>query len=327
MTRKTGTSTRDGEDDDEEPVNRRWPEEFDIPTPTFPFPNSTMKIASEELSRQNLLKKTPHMDESPSTPVRRLYKLAGVRTTEMDLFNNIMEMKKMFRVTENKLRVYYENEIGKWDWDTLKRFRCKLNGIHPFPVYQWTIAVMRLNQDHPKMPKKPGAAAAKKNSEEEEDIEKALKQKRPALWYTQLKGEAEMNGATRHNGCHTELQKLLKYCDVDMKTKPHMLNRLALLAVSLPATELGTKHWQRAIVVCDKIENIYCKGVIITKSCSYRTKNLWGFFIALTLVSVGTHVWSSTRSYSWLVEVSRHSLSTVEKLFWRQNDSYRFRCV
>lgn len=245
--RKSMTRRQTADGIEEEEPNKRWPDEYDIPTPTFPFPHSLVKIPSEEQSRQNLLKKTPHMDEVPPTPVRRLYKLAGVRTTETDVFNNIMEMKKLFRVTENKVKVYYENEIGKLDWDTLKRFRCKMNGLQPSPVFQWTIALMRMNQEEPSVaaPRKTSSA----DEDDEDSAERKMKQKRPALWFKKLKEEAEMNGATRHNGCHTELQKLMKYCDVDMKTKPHMLNRLALLAVSLPTTELGMKHWQRAIVV------------------------------------------------------------------------------
>ncbi|ODM91123.1 hypothetical protein Ocin01_15559 [Orchesella cincta] len=230
--------------------SKRWPEETDIPTPTFPFAYSNIRIPSEEQSRLNLLKKTPHMDDIPPTPVRRLFKLAGIRTTEKDIFTNIMEMKRNFRLTENKLRVYYENEIGKLDWDTLKRFRCKLNGIKPTPVYQWTIGLMRQNQDcSVENVGKTGATSRGASDDDGEvDEEKSLLQKRPALWYKNLQEEAEMNGATRHNGCQLMLHKLLKYCDVDMKTKPHMLNRLALFVVSLPTTELGTTQWQQAVV-------------------------------------------------------------------------------
>ncbi|CAL8104422.1 unnamed protein product [Orchesella dallaii] len=239
--------------------SKRWPEETDIPTPTFPFPYSKIRIPSEEQSRMNLLRKTPHMDDVPATPVRRLFKLAGIRTTEKDIFTNIMEMKRNFRLAENKLRVYYENEIGKLDWDTLKRFRCKLNGIKPTPVYQWTIGLMRQSQECQVDEKKyTGAATSIGGSEDDAPIqdsdvdEKSLLQKRPALWYKNLQEEAEMNGATRHNGCQLMLHKLLKYCDVDMKTKPHMLNRLALFVVSLPTTELGTSQWQQAVVVSTK---------------------------------------------------------------------------
>lgn len=234
---------------EEEDADKRW--EFDIPTPRFPFVPTVVRIPSEEQSRRSLLKKTPHMNDVPGTPHRRLYKLAGVRTTEKDIFNNIMEMKKSFRVTENKVKIYYENEIGKYEWDTTKRFRTKLYGMKSCPVFQWTISLMRANE----ATAPPENGTAETEPEEEVGDAKALKEKRPALWYKKLREESEVNGALRHNGCHAELQKLLKYCDVDMKTKPHMLNRLALLVVSLPTTELATTHWQKAFVVNQNIKN------------------------------------------------------------------------
>lgn len=275
---------------EEEDSGKRWPEEYDIPTPTYPFPTSDVRIPSEEQSRQNLLKKTPHMDEIPGTPVRRLYKLAGVRTTEAEIFNNIMEMKKMFRVTENKCRVYYENEIGKLDWDTQKRFRGKLRGMVSTPVYHWTISMMREQDDAPGGLDE--AVAEGRGDEDEEDHEqKKLKQKRPALWYKKLQEEAEINGATRHNGCHTELHKLLRYCDVDMKTKPHMLNRLALLVVSLPTTELATKQWQQGIVVSAvlKIRQLWSTFFLLSVTNA---------FISVVLVFTGIHVWGTSRDNS-----------------------------
>jgi len=91
---------------------------------------SKEKIASEEQSRRNLLAKTGNINEIPTTPVRRLYKLAGVRTTDKQVFNTLLGMKRAFRSAEKKVRIYYENEIGKIEWDTVKRFRSKLNGTY-----------------------------------------------------------------------------------------------------------------------------------------------------------------------------------------------------
>jgi len=108
--------------------HKRWPDVADIMTPVFPFKASKTRISSEEQSRRNLLAKAANLDEVTSTPVRRLYRLAGVRTTDKDTFQALLDMKSAFRLTERKVRVFYENEIGKFDWDTVPRFRAKLNG-------------------------------------------------------------------------------------------------------------------------------------------------------------------------------------------------------
>lgn len=110
------------------PSSRRWPEIDSLRTPTYPFTHTPPRIGSEEQSRRNLLASMPHMDSTPSTPIRRLFKLAGVRTTEKQTYNALLEIKRGFRATENKVKVFCQNEIIKMEFDTLRRYRAKLNG-------------------------------------------------------------------------------------------------------------------------------------------------------------------------------------------------------
>lgn len=70
----------------------------------------------------------PHMDDVPGTPVRRLYKLAGVRTTEKQTFNMMFDMKRQFRGVEKKVRNHTENEIWQKEFDTVRRYKNKLPG-------------------------------------------------------------------------------------------------------------------------------------------------------------------------------------------------------
>ncbi len=84
------------------------------------------------MSRRNLLSTMPHMDDIPSTPVRRLFKLAGVRTTEKQTFNTLLDMKRKFRSTEKKVRVYCQNEIFKMEFDTIRRYKARLGGEYTY---------------------------------------------------------------------------------------------------------------------------------------------------------------------------------------------------
>jgi len=213
--------------------SQRFPDEFDIKTPNLPGAVSKEVVTSEEQSRLDLLKKAPDAaDQSaPPTPIRRLYKMAGIHTTEKDFYQVLMEMKRPFRNTERKLRIFYENEIEKYEWDTLKRYRVKLKAIIPCPIYQKTIMKMR---------------QAMKNVDNDMQVSETTF-KRAAPWYRNLTERAEGAGAFLHHGCQATLVKLQKYCDVDVKSRPHMLSRFCLLVVSLPVTELGETYWQDAI--------------------------------------------------------------------------------
>ena len=82
-----------------------------------------------------------------------------------------------------------------------------------------------------------------------ETVSTTTVERRPALWYRKLRERCDETGATRHLGCSAILLKLFKYCDVDMKSRPKMLNRFCLLIVSLPTTELAKRSWQLAIRV------------------------------------------------------------------------------
>jgi hypothetical protein len=93
--------------------------------------------------------------------------------------------------------------------------------------------------------------------------------RRQAMWYRKLLEECANIGATNTGkiisfsrwvktvqfvlqnnvGCQQALQKLLKYSDIDVKSKPQLICRMALLVVSLPTTELGSRPWQAAIQV------------------------------------------------------------------------------
>lgn len=90
-----------------------------------------------------------------------------------------------------------------------------------------------------------------KQGEEEVDatVPDDTGEKRPAPWYRDLMDKCEALGAMSHHGCSTALVKLFKFCDVDTRSRPHMLNRFCLLVVSLPTNELGTPHYQQALKV------------------------------------------------------------------------------
>jgi len=92
---------------------------------------------------------------------------------------------------------------------------------------------------------------------EDEEVEDETTEKRPALWYRELVEKCEMMGAMKHHGCSTMIQKLHKFCDVDTKSRPQMLNRFCLLVISLPTNELGTPYFQQALKVKVKGSRIW----------------------------------------------------------------------
>ncbi|CAG7824933.1 unnamed protein product [Allacma fusca] len=218
------------------PSTPKIPHVAEIHTPVLAGLESPAKIDSEDQSRLNLLAKNPEAsnDNPPPSPVQFLYKIAGIKTTEKRTFESLMTIKKKFRVTEKSLRFYYANETDKADWETQNRFRHKIRALQSCPIYEKSIAVMRASENFA-LP------------EEETPSSSTIGEKRPSIWYRKLRERFEEIGARRHVGCATILANLQKYCDVDMKTKPRMTNRLCLLVVSLPTTELGTRPWQIAI--------------------------------------------------------------------------------
>jgi hypothetical protein len=90
---------------------------------------------------------------------------------------------------------------------------------------------------------------------EEEEVEEDGAEKRPALWYRELVEKCEALGAMKHHGCSSQIMRLHKYCDVDTKSRPQMLNRFCLLVVSLPTNELGTPYVQKGLRVSHLYKN------------------------------------------------------------------------
>jgi len=106
------------------------PNEADIPTPNLPGAIEEEILDSEEQSRVNLLAKIPGAanDAPPPSPIRRLLRESGIKTTDKEMFSIIMGMKRPFRQSEKNLRHFYTNEVEKYEWETMKRYKAKVQG-------------------------------------------------------------------------------------------------------------------------------------------------------------------------------------------------------
>jgi len=96
------------------------------------------RLTSEEQSRLNLLSIVPDITnadgERPTTPLRKLYEVAGVKTLDKDFFQILMSIKRSFRDLEKSLRVSIANKVEKLEWDTPKRYKAKIRGQFWIPI-------------------------------------------------------------------------------------------------------------------------------------------------------------------------------------------------
>lgn len=127
-----------GKQQDDLPFTALRPDPGEIPTPKLPNSQSLHVLSSEEKSRLNLLAKCPGADSEEPIPqeILKLYTVTGIKTTSKDMYRTVMKMKKAFNDIEKNVSTYYLNEIEKFEWDTMKRYKTKIGGIICFNFYK-----------------------------------------------------------------------------------------------------------------------------------------------------------------------------------------------
>ncbi|XP_033640880.1 uncharacterized protein LOC117301103 [Asterias rubens] len=158
---------------------------------------------------------------------------SGSQMESQDPERTLETLKENFQEVQEKMAREAVTDIERMERERCRTFRQKFYAANEHPVMELAVKHMR---EAPQISRQLAMA---------EDSD--LKEIKPSKWYIDLKAEAVNIAGPDDHIIHDLLQKLVRWSLEDAKSVPNAKEKLCLLVMSMPASELLTIAMQQAV--------------------------------------------------------------------------------